>query len=294
MLNTRNDWTDWINSIEDLAVRNDVWSICDPAEVENLVFTATRPPDSASRDTIQKYQSLLAIYESQKKRYDKVSERIDITVSQQFKQHYLGKYTVREKLIALAESIQPSAKDQQREVRVEFEKLKKGHGNTSLDSWLGRWPALVNNAKRHKVENLSESQICDAFVEACREINPPFYNYMKSKEAHVENETVLKQETARTFEEISDAVLTALNEIHPTHASTGFITTDASGDGMMLDMHDDDADITTIQKAQNKIVQALRVFRGFNPALSEQNITIGFCIKQFRSMAPTSERSTRG
>jgi hypothetical protein len=117
---------------------------------------------------------------------------------------------------------------------------------------------------------------------------------MKSKEAHVENETVLKQETARTFEKISNAVLAALNEIHPTHASTGFITMDASGDGMTLAVDDDDVDITAIQKAQNKIVQALRVFRGINPALSDQNITIGFCIKQFRSMAPTSEGPTRG
>ena len=105
MLNTRHDWTDWYNSIKDLAVRNDVWPICDPAEVENLIFTATKPPDSATQETLQKYQSLLAIHQNIKKRYDKVSDRIDITVCQQFKQHYIGKYTIREKLIALIESI---------------------------------------------------------------------------------------------------------------------------------------------------------------------------------------------
>ncbi|KAH7394607.1 hypothetical protein BKA66DRAFT_455270 [Pyrenochaeta sp. MPI-SDFR-AT-0127] len=79
MLNLRNDWTDWINSIEDLAVRNDVWNYCDPEGIENLVFTVTKPPDSASKDTIQKYHSLQAIYDSERKKYDKVSERIDIT-----------------------------------------------------------------------------------------------------------------------------------------------------------------------------------------------------------------------
>src|ERR1051326_6682001 len=104
MLNTRNDWVDWINSIEDLAVRNDVWAYCNPEGIENLVFTVTKPPDSASRDVIQKYHSLQAIYDSDKKKYDKVSERIDITVCQEFKQHYLGRHTVRDKLIALADS----------------------------------------------------------------------------------------------------------------------------------------------------------------------------------------------
>ena len=112
MLNTRNDWTDWINSIEDLAVRNDVWNYCDPEGIENLVFTVTKPPDSANKDTIQRFHSLQAIYNSEKKKYDKVSERIDITVCQEFKQHYIGIHTVCGKIIALAESIQPTAKDQ--------------------------------------------------------------------------------------------------------------------------------------------------------------------------------------
>ncbi|KAI8416948.1 hypothetical protein FOFC_03261 [Fusarium oxysporum] len=90
LLNSREDWTNWINSIEDLAVRNDVWSYCDPEGIEKLVFTATKPSDSASKDTIQKYHSLQAIYDSERKKYDKVSDRIDLTVCQEFKQHYLG------------------------------------------------------------------------------------------------------------------------------------------------------------------------------------------------------------
>lgn len=294
MLNTREDWTDWTNSIEDLAVRNDVWIYCDPKGIENLVFTVTKPPDSASKDTVQRYQVLQAIYDSEKKKYDKVSERIDITVCPEFKQHYLGKHTVREKLIALAESIQPTAKDQKQNVRTEFEKLKKGHGNTSLDKWLSRWPALVNNAKRYDIENLSESQICDAFVEASRDINPPFYTYMKSKEAQVESDTSLIKETATAMESISRAFITALNKINPSHAaSTGSVTIDNPSD-TGSDETDDDADITIVQKAQNKINKTLRSFRRLNPTLSDKRITIGFCIKQFRTMAPPSEKTVRG
>ena len=165
-----------------------MWKYCDPLGIENLVFTSTKPSDSASKDTIQKFQSLQSIFDSEKKKYDKVSDRIDYTVCQEFKQHYLGKHDVRSKLVALSDSIQPNAKDQRQDIRTEFEKLRKGPGNTSLDRWLGRWPALVNSAKRYTIENLSEPQICEAFVEACRDINPPFYNYMKSKDAQSESQ----------------------------------------------------------------------------------------------------------
>jgi hypothetical protein len=293
LLNSREDWTNWINSIEDLAVRNDVWSYCDPEGIENLVFTATKPSDSASKDTIQKYHSLQAIYDSERKKYDKVSDRIDLTVCQEFKQHYLGIHDVRGKLIALADSIQPTAKDQKQNVRTEFEKLKKGLSNTSLDKWLSRWPALVNNAKRYKIENLSESQICDAFIESSREVNPPFYNYMKSKEAQVESEKTLVKEAAKTMEKISNAFLTALNEINPGHASTGSVTVASLTDSEEEENGEDD-DVTIVQKAQNTVNRALKTFRKLNPTLSEKKITIGFCIKQFRTMAPPKETVIRG
>ena len=52
MLNSRNDWTDWINSIEDLAVCNDIWNYCDPNGIDNLIFTATKLPDLAHRDVV--------------------------------------------------------------------------------------------------------------------------------------------------------------------------------------------------------------------------------------------------
>jgi hypothetical protein len=86
-----------------------------------------------------------------------------------------------------------------------------GPGNTSLDKWLGRWPALVNSAKRYTIENLSEPQICEAFVEACPDINPPFYNYMKSKDAQTESQASVINQTE-----------TALRKIGCTHCSAEY------------------------------------------------------------------------
>ena len=293
MLNNRSDWIDWYNSIEDLAKRNDVWKYCDPLGIENLVFTSTKPSDSASKDTIQKFQSLQSIFDSEKKKYDKVSDRIDYTVCQEFKQHYLGKHDVRSKLIALSDSIQPNAKDQRQEIRNEFEKLRKGPGNTSIDKWLGRWPTLVNSAKRYNIENLGEPQICEAFIEACRDINPPFYNYMKSKDAQTESQASIIHQTTAAMKGIADALIEALNTISPEQASHRSISID---DFNSDDSDDsvDEVDAPAVQRARNKINKTLRSFRRLKPTLSDNRVTIGFCIKQFRSMAPPSEKSTRG
>ncbi|KAJ4176231.1 hypothetical protein NW759_017551 [Fusarium solani] len=94
------------------------------------------------------------------------------------------------------------------------------------------------------------------------------------------------------MEKISNAFLTALNEINPDHASNGSITiassTDSKGD------KNDNDDVTIVQKAQNTVNRALKSFRKLNPTLSEKKITIGFCIRQFRTIAPPKENATRG
>ena len=133
----------------------------------------------------------------------------------------------------------------------------------------------------------------DAFIESTRDINPPFYNYMKSKEAQVESDTTLIKDMGKAMETISSAIITALNEINPNHASLGAVTMTNSSDTDQEDT-DDDASIPIIQKARNKINKTLRSFCALNPTLSDKRMTIGFCIKQFRAMAPPSEKSTRG
>ena len=178
-------------------------------------------------------------------------------------------------------------------VRAEFEKLKKGPGNTSLDRWLSRWPALVNNAARYDIENLSESQICDAFIESSHDINPPFYNYMKSKDAQTESQASVINQTETALRQISDALISALNTISPEHASNGPITV---GDSSDADSDDavDEVDAPAVQRARNAIDRTLRSFRRLKPTLSDNRITISFCIKQYRSMAPPSDKIARG
>ena len=95
------------------------------------------------------------------------------------------------------------------------------------------------------------------------------------------------------MEIISRAFITALNKINPSHSSTGSVTINNLSDSGS-NKTDDDADVIIVQKAQNKINKTLRSYRRLNPTLSDKRITISFCIKQFRTMAPPSEKTARG
>lgn len=116
---------------------------------------------------------------------------------------------------------------------------------------------------------------------------------MKSKEAQVESDTTLIKDMGKAMESISSAIITALNEMNPNHASLGTVTLVNPSDSDHEDT-DEDAPVSIIQKAQNKINKSLRSFCALNPTLSDKRISIGFCIRQFRTMAPPSDKPTRG
>ena len=52
MLNSCKNQTNQINSIKDLAIYNNIQSYYNPKEINNLVFTATKLSDLASKDII--------------------------------------------------------------------------------------------------------------------------------------------------------------------------------------------------------------------------------------------------
>ena len=116
---------------------------------------------------------------------------------------------------------------------------------------------------------------------------------MKSKDAQTESQASVINQTETALRQISDALISALNTISPEHASNGPITV---GDSSDADSDDavDEVDAPAVQRARNAIDRTLRSFRRLKPTLSDNRITISFCIKQYRSMAPPSDKIARG
>jgi hypothetical protein len=64
----------------------------------------------------------------------------------------------------------------------------------------------MTNAHQISIENLSEHQICEGFIEASKDINPAFFNQMKTQAAlRRQNETALEKQK-RTDERFRDVL----------------------------------------------------------------------------------------
>ena len=70
--------------------------------------------------------------------------------------------------------------DQKDSVRRLYDILIQGPRHVGVEFWLEDWLVIVVQANQIGIENLSEHQICQGFIEASKEINPAFFNQMKS------------------------------------------------------------------------------------------------------------------
>ena len=93
--------------------------------------------------------------------------------------------------------------------------------------------------------------------------------------------------------QISDALISALNTISLEYISNGPITV-----GNLSNANSDDAvnkvNALAVQRVRNAINRTLRSFRRLKLTLSDNRITISFCIKQYYSIAPLSDKIARG
>jgi hypothetical protein len=96
-----------------------------------------------------------------------------------------------------------------------------------------------------------------------------------------------------TIKRISNALITALNTISLEQASSSSTIISDSGNANSNDAVDE-VNTLAVQRAQNTINKTLRSFRRLKLTLSNNRITISFCIKQFWSIAPLSDKAARG
>jgi len=186
MLTDHDSWQPWYESIQNLAGIYFVWEYCDP--------DSTKKYDDQSSDSVRTGLR-------------KILERIDNTVTPKHRILYTGCRTPREQLSNLRQMVEPTTQDRKDSVRRTYDNLIKGPSkSTGINSWLEDWVVLVTNAHQISIENLSEHQICEGFIEASKDINPAFFNQMKTQAAlRRQNETALEKQK-RTDERFRDVL----------------------------------------------------------------------------------------
>jgi hypothetical protein len=161
LLTTREQFPLWYDTIQEYALSYQIWEFCDPDGF-------LEPTSSLKSDQAEALR--------------KLANRINTTVSADFRVYLLQKHTARSKLQALRQNLQLTEEDLTTQVRADFEALRKGQGRRiSTEAYLSKWIHLAHKAKLLNISNLNEQAICDGFIAASTESNPIFFGQMKAK-----------------------------------------------------------------------------------------------------------------
>lgn len=162
ILSSRELFPLWYSTIKEYAISYDIWTFCDPD-------TSNEPPtDSVKAEALRK-----------------LGDRINSTISLEFRVYILNQFTPRDKLTQLRQNIQLTSEDQASQLRNEFDLLRKGQQRrTSLETYLSKWLHLSHKASSLNISNLDEESLCNAFINASAETNSIFYGQMKARKLH--------------------------------------------------------------------------------------------------------------
>lgn len=188
-LTQRFDYDDWYDSIKNLAKMHHVWEYCDPVEPKDrqspeIPSAPTNGQSSEStryKNELETYKIHLHLWDREERSLLKINERIEDTVDVAFQSHYLGEYSVSGKLKKL-QAIAPTRLETRNYIMdIYHDLMKKPNKSTLLEAWLEQWRHLELMLNRTVTDGITMASACDRFIEASRDINPPFFNTMMRK-----------------------------------------------------------------------------------------------------------------
>jgi hypothetical protein len=212
-LTERMDWFTWYPSIKTFAESIDVWSYVDP-KGDTTAENPSPPKLIPGRE--EAYRTAAAYYnmwQAIRQKISQVRARIEKTTAPGHQFILEGVSDTRECLKRLYTHLAPEERDQVQAVREAFNELCLGPIKGKEEEWIQKWTKVVSRATSLRIENMSEAQICIAFIDASRNSNPAFYQMMKGR-------TIQTQDMARTRDAITLAVQACFDLLQP-HVAEG-------------------------------------------------------------------------
>jgi hypothetical protein len=181
ILKNPSDWHDWYESIKTKAETLQVWTYCDPrGTVEPPCFTLLSE-EATSRD-LERYKINNSNFKYVDSQLTTIRNHLEETVANVHRIHYVGKPGIRERLQALAAQLKPTEEDLREKLRGEYEALCKVKMITKTEDWLSQWVALEARLTATMVTNLTPEEARKGFVQATKDSNPAFYQYITARE----------------------------------------------------------------------------------------------------------------
>jgi hypothetical protein len=200
VLNTPNDWDEWIQVVKTQAIAGDIWDHVDPKrdQIPTLGKPELPKPQNVNREKTtyaeltteekeefrmmrQDYKQQFDLYERQRAALASLRAYIQSSVSRNCLYYTFECETAREMLIELQKRFKPT--DQLRELylAVKYQKLKKPPKSQDLDTWLQSWERVYHECDKAKLPDVQLGRANRYFLRAISTLAPEFATYWRNE-----------------------------------------------------------------------------------------------------------------
>jgi len=217
-LKERMDWFTWLPSIKTYATTLNVWQYIDPEGTD--VAENPKPPAfkaDGDKELFRMQGAHYNVWQAINSKIALVRTRIESTIPG-FTFAIEGVAETRECIMKLKAQVNPEDRDQVQSIRDTFNRLTQGPEKGKEEAWMQLWIKITVRAETLKIENMSESQLCMAFIDASRTVNPSFYQMMKSKAVPREDMTRVRSTMETSMQKLFDTIHSYLSGISSPEA----------------------------------------------------------------------------
>jgi len=196
VLNSPDDWFDWLDYLKDLATAKHVWNLVDPSleSVPDLIeptiptlqdvvteadetFTAAnlQETDRATLTTLQRtYTMQFAQWQAKDSALQHINEVIKATTGMHYQAYIIGVATPYERLKALARRVTPTTAARVDAVRIAYRSALTNIRNTQWEVWLHAWEKAFKNGQRLEIPEVNGTFPTRDFLRAVATVTPSF------------------------------------------------------------------------------------------------------------------------
>jgi len=193
VLNSPNDWDEWIEVIKTRGIGGEIWQYTDPAATGLPLLEEPRLPTPKDVDSAKSkiseldedekeelrvlrlsYKRKLALYDRQKVALANMRSFIQETVSRTYLVYTFDCDTPHDMLKALKKRAAPTDRARKIELIQQYQKLKEAPQAVNIEAWLQQWEKTYKECKELKLPDVDDDRPLYDFLQAVHSLAPEF------------------------------------------------------------------------------------------------------------------------
>lgn len=202
ILASQNDWDEWIEVVKSIAIGDDIWEFINPDTPESSLLPLEEPRtpmpadidprkttfSSLDEDEKEELRELrrerrrkLEQYDRQRRAMKAMRIRIQETVSRTNLPYTFDCDTVYHMLVQLQQQLSPTDDIRERELILQYHRVKAPPKNQNVDIWLRDWQRIYDKCRKQQIPDTDGNRAVRDFLSAVQAIEPGFSTYWRNK-----------------------------------------------------------------------------------------------------------------